>query len=135
MKNHPSQDNRRTESLSTQEIRTVDAAQMAPESPEIRAVEKQLTRCFPDRSISRVLLVVPPDGDANHFSYETCKLGRYPNFPAYGLGVLAAQLRQNGIDVDIVNLNNAILKACRATDNEESFDFSGVVLDELKRVL
>ncbi|MEE8348496.1 MAG: radical SAM protein, partial [Acidobacteriota bacterium] len=42
---------------------------------------------------------------------------------------------QNGIDVDIVNLNNAILKACRATDNEESFDFSGVVLDELKRVL
>jgi len=74
--------------------------------------------------IERVLLVVPPDNDVDNFSIETCRLGRYPNFPPYGLGVLATHLRKDGVKVRILNLNNKILKACRKT---QGFDFSHAV--------
>ena len=77
--------------------------------------------------IKRVLLITPPDNDADNFSYETCKLGRYPNFPPYGLGVLATHLRNDGVEVKVLNLNNAVLKVCQSSHNEETFHFNDVV--------
>ena len=60
-------------------------------------------------AIKRVLFVVPPDGDEDSFNVETCRLGRYPNFPPYGIGILATKLRAMDIEVRILNLNNEIL--------------------------
>jgi len=77
--------------------------------------------------IKRVLLVTPPDNDKDNFNYETCKLGRYPNFPPYGLGVIATHLQNDGVEVSVLNLNNAVLKACRASESEETFDFACTV--------
>jgi radical SAM superfamily enzyme YgiQ (UPF0313 family) len=112
-------------------IERVDARTLAPESREAQFIEAEIARLFPKRSIKRALFVVPPDGDANSFSYVTCKLGRYPNFPAYGFGVLASQLRADGIAVDVLNLNNAVLGACQASKSEKEFDYTRVVLDQL----
>lgn len=81
--------------------------------------------------IKNVLLITPPDNNEQNFSYETCKLGRYPNFPPYGLGVLAAHLRGDGVSVNVLNLNNAVLKACRQSTSESTFDFSGTVRTKL----
>jgi hypothetical protein len=117
------------------EIQTVEASSLIPETEVARSVEDELDRIFPRRSVSRILFVVPPDGDANNFSYVTCKLGRYPNFPPYGVGVLAARLRREGVTVDIVNLNNLVLKTCRLSECEEDFNFRQVVVDELVRRL
>src|SRR6185436_11589552 len=64
--------------------------------------------------------------------YETCKLGRYPNFPPYGVGILASRMRKLGVTVDILNLNHMVLKACRKSENEESFDLDAVTAAALK---
>ena len=120
------------------EMLTFDALSLAPGSGESRALEVELKRIFHNlhnHSVSRVLFIVPPDGDASNFSYSTCKLGRYPNFPPYGVGVIAAHLRKEGIQVSILNLNNAVLKACRLSKSEEEFDFTSVVTHELTRSL
>ena len=77
--------------------------------------------------IKNVLLITPPDNNEPNFSYETCKLGRYPNFPPYGLGVLATHLRNDGVNVSVLNLNNSILKACRESSSESTFDFGETV--------
>ncbi len=106
---------------------------MVLENPQTQSLEAELTQAFPRRSIQRILFIAPPDGDAGNFSYETCKLGRYPNFPPYGIGVIASHLRRDGITVDILNLNNAILKTCRLSASEEDFDFTTTVVNELKR--
>lgn len=77
--------------------------------------------------IKKVLLITPPDNNEPNFSYETCKLGRYPNFPPYGLGVLATHLRNDGVRVEVLNLNNVILKACRESSGESTFDFETTI--------
>ncbi len=116
-------------------IQTLDAALLLPQSPETAALEARLSSLFPNRQLRRVLLVVPPDGDKKHFNYATCKLGRYPNFPPYGLGLLATRLRTDGVNVKVLNLNHEVLKACRASASEDAFDFSQFVDDRLTREL
>lgn len=93
-----------------------------------------ISRLFP-AGIRRVLLVVPPDVDSGTFNYTLCRLGRYANYPAYGLGILAAHLRDDGIEVDILNLNNAVLKECRASQGAAGFDFSATVAEVVNRRL
>ena len=78
---------------------------------------------FPDRSIKKVLLVNPPDADGELFSPEIARRGRYANYPAYGLAVLAQHLRNMGIEACIINLNNDILKACAKSESFEISDF------------
>jgi radical SAM superfamily enzyme YgiQ (UPF0313 family) len=82
-----------------------------------------LHRLFGSRQVRRVLLVTPPDVDASLFSFETCRRGRYPNYTPYGLIVLATGLRQLGIDVSLVNLNMATLRAAQLCETPEAFDF------------
>ena len=89
----------------------------------IPAIEGEIDRLFPGRRIQRVLLVIPPDAGKQMFNYSTAKRGRYWNFPPYGPGVLAAHLRDMGLEVDMLNLNDQVLKACQASAGEEDFDF------------
>ncbi len=95
--------------------------------------DQELTRLFPERNIQKVLFVAPPDGDQTMFDYATGKRGRYWNFPAYGIGVVASHLRQEGIEVDILNLNNHVLRTCRQSVTPESFDFDTVWKESLAR--
>ncbi|MEO5375297.1 MAG: B12-binding domain-containing radical SAM protein [Alphaproteobacteria bacterium] len=90
------------------------------------AAETALNRLFPRRLVRRVLLVTPPDADAALFRFDTAKRGRYTNYPPYGLLVLAANLRRLGLDVRVVNLNDAVLGACHAAPSPEDFDVDAV---------
>ena len=40
------------------------------------------------------MLINTPDVDEVIFDYEVAKRGRANNYPSYGIGVLAAQLRE-----------------------------------------
>lgn len=86
---------------------------------------RALQRRFPRGRVERVLLINPPDGDADLFNLATAKRGRYHNYPPYGLTVLGAQLRKIGVDVRILNLNHELLVAAHACDTEDAFDFDG----------
>ena len=91
-----------------------------------KLIDAELNRLFPERTIERVLLVMPPEVDAEKFDYEVGKRYRYWNCPPYGLGIIASHLRKDGIEVKIINLNNEVLKACRTTPSKELFDFDKI---------
>ena len=82
-----------------------------------------LDRTFPHGEIRRVLLVTPPDGTAELFRPATARRRRYPNYPAYGLGVIAQHLRSLGVEARMINLNHLVLKACMDANVQEEFDF------------
>ena len=69
------------------------------------------------------MLVNPPDVDEDIFDYNIAKRGRANNYPSYGIGVLANQLRQLGYNIDICNLNNELLKNVYFSKSEEDFNF------------
>ena len=48
---------------------------------------------------------------------------------------IASHLRQQGIAVEILHLNNAVLEACRQSKSEEEFDFQKVVQEQLERCM
>ncbi|MCM0018643.1 MAG: radical SAM protein [Tagaea sp.] len=85
-----------------------------------------LARRFAGQKIRTVLLVNPPDGTAELFRIETAMRRRYPNYPPYGLGIIAQNLREVGIEVAIVNLNHEVLKAARRHGEAAAFDFDAV---------
>src|SRR5262249_21561649 len=80
-------------------------------------------RLFPKRQIKRVLFVSPPDADSSLFNWATGKRGRYLNYPPYGPGVLATHLRALGIEVQLVSLQTAVLRACHQAESADDFDF------------
>lgn len=99
-------------------------------------VQGQLARSFPKGQIERLVLVTPPDGEAELFRLATAKRGRYPNYPPYGLAVLATHLRKKGVDVRIANLNHEVLKAARHFDGDaDEFEFDAVWKAALDRVI
>ena len=75
------------------------------------------------RKIKRVLFVNPPDVDDKIFDYNIAKRGRGNNYPSYGIGILAAQLRRLNYDVDIINLNHEVLKEVYYNKEDQKFDF------------
>ena len=93
------------------------------EKDHIALAEEDIIRLFPSRNIQRVLILIPPDAEKQMFNFATAKRGRYWNFPAYGPGLMAAHMRKQGIDVDLLNLNNEVLKACSSAKSEQDFDF------------
>ena len=86
--------------------------------------ENVLNNLFPMRSITKMLLVNPPDVHASMFNRDAARRRRYANFPPYGLIVLAQHLREMGVDVRILNLHNDILKKC--IEEESDFVFNNV---------
>jgi len=93
-------------------------------SSMVNSAKSFLSRFFPKGTVSRVLLVNPPDGDSDLFRFETARRKRYANYPPYGLGVLAQQLRKVGVEPFVINLNHEILKASQeaASENNGCFD-------------
>ncbi len=75
------------------------------------------------KQVKRILFVNPPDVDEKIFDYEIAKRGRGNNYPSYGIGILAAQLRKLEYDVDIINLNHEILKDVYNNNDSKNFDF------------
>ena len=96
------------------------------DSDQGKKIETELNRLFPSRELRRVLFVIPPDADKRLFNYSTAKRRRYWNFPPYGAGLLATHLREERIEVELVNLNNEILKTCQSSEREADFDFDQV---------
>jgi len=86
---------------------------------------------FSSRCIKRVLFVNPPDGTSEIFQVSKAKRRRYTNYPPYGLGILAQQSRNMGLDVDILNLNNKILIAAQSVESNKGFDFDHIWKDKL----
>lgn len=85
-----------------------------------------LARRFAGRPIRKVLLVNPPDGTSELFRLDTAKRRRYPNYPPYGIGIIAQNLREAGVEVALVNLNHEVLKAARRHGEAAPFDFDAV---------
>ena len=81
---------------------------------------------FSSKSINRVLLIHPPDGDESLFNYDAGKRGILWSYPPYGLGLLAAQLKKIEKKVNILNLQHEILQNCRLSKNLEEFDFNKI---------
>ena len=90
-----------------------------------------IKRKFPNK-IKKILLITPPDGTEDLFQIGTAKRRRYPNYPAYGLGLLAQNLRNIGIEVSMINLNHEVLKSANE-NSEECFDFVKTYKDCLKK--
>jgi len=95
-------------------------------------IEEVVNNLFPNRKINSVLLIQPPDASPELFDFNTAKSGRYWNFPAYGLGLLATKLREIGIEVDIINLNHSILKESAHTPSAKLFDYTKTWQNTLK---
>lgn len=85
-----------------------------------------LSDLFPDGEIRRILLVAPPEVTEFRFRHELAKKKRYPNFMPYGLGVIATRLREVGVEVEICNLHNELLKAAFNLSETERFSFKKI---------
>tara|TARA_B100001123_G_C15314870_1_gene1025763 strand:+ start:1237 stop:3123 length:1887 start_codon:yes stop_codon:yes gene_type:complete len=85
-----------------------------------------LKKKFGQKTIKKILLIQPPDAGEKEFNYAAGKRGRLYNYPPYGLGFLASQLRKINIEVDILNLNYEILKVCLTSKSKEEFNFDEI---------
>ena len=73
-----------------------------------------------------MLFIAPPDADKSMFTYATGKRARYSNYSPYGVGMIATHLRKLGVEVDVLNLNYEVLKACFESESEDKFDHEKV---------
>tara|TARA_X000000950_G_scaffold111991_1_gene141016 strand:- start:8172 stop:10046 length:1875 start_codon:yes stop_codon:yes gene_type:complete len=86
-------------------------------------------KIFPTR-IKKILFINPPDGDSKLFNRSTADVGRYPNYPPYGVGCISTKLLKNNVNVKILNLNHEILKACYEKKSFDYDDFWKKKIDE-----
>jgi len=99
------------------------------------SVEELINQLFPTRQLDTILLIQPPDATAELFNFNTAQNGRYWNFPAYGLGIIATQLRSIDTNVDIVNLNHQILKKAKQSNSADEFNFDYTWQSHLKNII
>ena len=85
--------------------------------------KKYIKKVMQGKKVNKILLVNPPDVDELIFDYKVAKRGRANNYPSYGIGVLAAQLRAAGYDINICNLNHEVLKAVYYSRLRKEFNF------------
>ena len=69
-----------------------------------------IKKIYEGHKIKKILLIQPPDTNAASFNYAAGKRVRLYNYPPYGLGLLATQIRKLGLEVDILNLNFETIK-------------------------
>lgn len=106
----------------------------APLELEDRA-QAFFNKLFPQRSLTRVLLVTPPDATASLFDAHVARRGTYSNFPPYGHAILAQHLRAIGVEVEVLNLNHEVLRRCHEAPSAENFDFDGAWQPVLKETI
>lgn len=102
-----------------EETRSDDAALDERE----KLAKQKLNDMFHGQQVNKILFIAPPDVDVNLFDFHTAKRKRYWSYAPYGLGVMATFLKQEGVEVKIVNLNHEILKACGLSETEDQFSF------------
>lgn len=90
------------------------------------SIRKVLKSLFDNRSVKKVLLINPPDGDKSMFKLETAKAKRYTNFAPYGLGIVAQYLRISNIECKILNLNHLLLLEA-SKENENKFNYDAIM--------
>ncbi len=116
-------------------IRSINADDLDEDSDVFRSAAHEVQRLFPSSGVKKVLLVSPPDGDHSLFDMATAKRGRYWNYPPYGLGVLASHLRAEGIEVEILNLNNTILRQAQSAEANDSSWFEDQLTAALEEAI
>jgi radical SAM superfamily enzyme YgiQ (UPF0313 family) len=89
---------------------------------KFKEAEDYLNKIFINK-VKRVLFINPPDVDENIFDFQVAKRGRANNYPSYGIGVLANQIRKIGYEVDILNINHEILKKVYNQNDKEKFNY------------
>lgn len=82
------------------------------------------------KSINKILLINPPDGDGGIFNYDIAKTGRYTNFAPYGLGVISEHLKKRGFETQILNLNHVILEKVKRLKKDD-FDYQNILKTEI----
>ena len=104
-------------------VELVRKPSIANEDILIETVEKSILARFKNKKIKNVMLVTPPDADISFFDLDYAKRKRYANYPPYGTLLLARRLLNEGINVEIVNLQHEILKAAfSATKGDFDYD-------------
>lgn len=86
------------------------------------AIAAELQIRFPRRPIRRVLLIQPPDCSTDIFDLATARGYRYSSFPPNGLLVIAEHLRNNGFEVEVLDLNFLLLAKVRSLNDGADFD-------------
>ena len=71
------------------------------------SIKKTIKSLFKNKSVKRVLLINPPDGDISMFKFETAKAKRYTNFAPYGLGIASKYLKQSKLEYTFVTSNQS----------------------------
>ena len=74
----------------------------------LEKIVQRIKRMFP-QGCNRILLVNIPQVSETDFDLATVKLGRYPCFPPYGLGLLSRNLRIAGYKTKLIDLNFEVL--------------------------
>lgn len=88
-------------------------------------LEQAIIDRFPSRDVERVLFVAVPQIPEGALDYENARLGRYPCFPPYGLGILTRILESNGFSADILDLHYSVLDSARKATTAADFDLDG----------
>ena len=107
---------------------------IVPNDNDVQRARLFLENSFPNGRIQKVLLVTPPDGVSSLFQIATARRRRYPNYPPYGLGIIAHHLESEGVNVKIINLNHLVLEAAYSVKDDKDFDFDlvwGQALDQV----
>ena len=84
-------------------------------------VQQFLAQIFSGKSVNKILLINPPDGDEELFKLSTARRKRYPIYPPYGLLVIASRLRRLGVEVEVIDLNYEVLKSANLSDGKNKF--------------
>ena len=99
-------------------------------------LEKYLSIVFPNK-LNKILFINPPDVDEKIFDFKIAKRGRANNYPSYGIGVLANQLRKLGYKSDVLNINHEILKNVYYHNENSEFKYletwESVIKEKVKK--
>tara|TARA_Y100000816_G_C26107050_1_gene588627 strand:- start:1205 stop:3154 length:1950 start_codon:yes stop_codon:yes gene_type:complete len=89
------------------------------------------------KKINKVLFINPPDVDEKIFDFKIAKRGRANNYPSYGIGVLANQLRKLNYKADVLNVNHEVLKKVYHHEDRNEFDYlkvwQDIIYDRIKK--
>ena len=99
------------------------------------SIKKTIKSLFKNKSVKRVLLINPPDGDISMFKFETAKAKRYTNFAPYGLGIASKYLKQSKLECKILNLNHLILLETSKIKEKSEFNYDEIIKKHLKKII
>lgn len=104
---------------------------------DYQLAENHIKKVMNGRKVKRILFVNPPDVDEKIFDYNVARRGRGNNYPSYGVGILAAQLRKISYEVDVINLNHEVLKEVYHHDESKEFNYTNVwqtkIINKIKK--